>query len=58
MMFLCRYVVLSKSSSRGWFDRVGLAADPRREVLPPSVVEPRHLGQSCGLSVGDAVAEL
>src|SRR6516165_11914022 len=26
-------------------------ADPRREVPPPSVVEPRPLGESCGLAV-------
>ena len=32
-------------------------ADPRREVPPPSVVERRHLGESCGLAVGDPIAD-
>jgi hypothetical protein len=38
-------------------DRVGLAADPRREVPPPAVVEARHLGEARGLAVGDPVAD-
>jgi hypothetical protein len=32
-------------------------ADPRREVPPPSVVERRHLGESCGLAVSDPIAD-
>src|SRR5215831_16805468 len=32
-------------------------ADPRREVPPPSVVERRPLGESCGLAVGDPRAD-
>ncbi len=32
-------------------------ADPRREVPPPSVVERRHLGESCGLAIGDPIAD-
>src|SRR5262249_41085766 len=38
-------------------DRVGLAADPRREVPTPTVVEGGHLVEPRGLAVGDAVTD-
>ncbi len=44
--------VLDFSLNRG-----GLAADPRREVAAPPVVELRHLGQASRLAVGDPVAD-
>src|SRR5262249_59472723 len=55
----------SAGPSRGVESRAGGAvrqvlvpfAAPRREVPPPSVVEPRPLGESCGLAVGDPIAD-
>lgn len=38
-------------------DLVDLAADPRREVAAPAVVERGYLEESGGLAVGDPVAE-
>jgi hypothetical protein len=38
-------------------DRVGLAADPRREVAAPPVIESRHLGEPRRLAIGDPVAD-
>src|SRR5262249_33822448 len=38
-------------------DRVGLATDPRREVPPPAVIKGGHLGEACGLTEGDPVAD-
>jgi hypothetical protein len=35
------------------FDRVGIPADPGREVAAPSVVERGHLGAPGGFPVGD-----
>jgi hypothetical protein len=37
-------------------DRTGLAANARREVAAPALVEAAHLRQSRGLAVGDSVA--
>ena len=38
-------------------DRGGLAADVRREVPTPAVVERGHLGEPGGLAVGNTVAD-